>query len=63
MLDALAASDARDRLAKQLPGGAAAAEKLVPTQPAEEEAVARARVLLGAIGGRINGSPVPFQVG
>jgi len=59
MLDALAASDARTRLALQLPGGAAAAELLVPTQPAEDEARERALLLMGAIGGA---QGVPFQV-
>lgn len=63
MLDALAASDARARLAKQLPGGAAAAECLVPVQPAEEEARARAAVLMGALGGRLQGPGATFQVG
>lgn len=59
MLDALAASDARTRLALRLPGGAAAAELLVPTQPAEDEARERALLLMGAIGGA---QGVPFQL-
>ncbi|KAI8476423.1 MAG: ABC1 family-domain-containing protein [Monoraphidium minutum] len=62
MLDALAASDARDRLAAQLPGGAAAAEALVPTQPAEEEAKARAMVFMRAIGGRIEAPGATFRL-
>jgi hypothetical protein len=63
MLDALAASDARERLAAQLPGGAAAAEALVPRGPAEEEARERALVLMTAIGGRLSAPGAPFKVG
>jgi hypothetical protein len=63
MLDALAASDARDRLARQLPGGPAAAEALVPTQPAEEEARDRAMVLMRALGGRLQSPGAVFKVG
>lgn len=56
MLDALAAADARERLSKQLPGGAAAAEALVPTLPSEAEAAARARALVAAVGSRMQGA-------
>ena len=54
-LDALAASDARARLAARLPGGEAAAAALVPAQPGEGEAAARGRMLLSALGGRLRG--------
>jgi hypothetical protein len=63
MLDALAASDARERLAARLPGGAAAAEALVPRGPSEGEARERALVLMRAIGGRLSPPGAPFQVG
>lgn len=61
LLDALAAGDARARLAARLPGGAAAAEALVPTQPGEDEARRRAEALLSSIGGRLQGASA-FQV-
>lgn len=62
MLDALAASEARERLARQLPGGSRAAECLVPVQPAEEEARARAVMLMQAIGVRLQGPGAVFKL-
>ncbi|GBF89170.1 aarF domain-containing protein, chloroplastic [Raphidocelis subcapitata] len=63
MLDALAAGDARARLAPRLPGGAAAAEALVPTQPGEAEARRRAEALILSMGGRLQGGTFELPQG